>query len=212
MRDFESPQFNRSLAETVAWCSARSLGIEHVNRSAVAHRAALRQQANQLWEEARTNAKQGWLRLEPYETRQGLQARRLIERVTASFGPLEHILRNESLKPRILPEISSTEAVWLDAVSDVVAKRSEQICKHALPQVDNESAGRLLLYVPSDNLADGAADQSTNGLFDVNNVPPWDIWIGFSNHTLVSWVPPVLIDAAQMGIDVNPEECIRWAD
>jgi hypothetical protein len=24
---------------------------------------------------------------------------------------------------------------------------------------------------------------------------------------LVSWVPPALLDVAQMGIDVNPEEC-----
>jgi hypothetical protein len=25
-------------------------------------------------------------------------------------------------------------------------------------------------------------------------------------------VPPTLVDVAQMGIDVNPEACIRWAD
>jgi len=46
----------------------------------------------------------------------------------------------------------------------------------------------------------------------VNNVPPWDTWVAFSEKMLVSWVPPALIDVAQMGIDVNPEECIGWAE
>src|SRR5947208_1564281 len=64
---------------------------------------------------------------------------------------------------------------------------------------------------PSENLACGAAEASSNGFFDVNNVPPWDIWVDFSERTLVSWVPPGLLDVAQMGIYVNPEACIRWA-
>jgi len=66
-------------------------------------------------------------------------------------------------------------------------------------------------YTPSENLACGAAEASSNGFFDVNNVPPWDIWVDFSERTLVSWVPPGLLDVAQMGIYVNPEACIRWA-
>jgi hypothetical protein len=77
---------------------------------------------------------------------------------------------------------------------------------------DTNFGGRLLLYTPSENLACGAAEVSSNGFFDVNNVPPWDIWVGFSERTLVSWVPPALIEVAQMGIYVNPEECIRWAN
>ena len=67
----------------------------------------------------------------------------------------------------------------------------------------------LLLFVPSETLMDGAAQQSSNGFFDVNNVPPWHIWVDFADRTLVCWVPHVLVDAAQTGIDVNPEECIR---
>ena len=59
---------------------------------------------------------------------------------------------------------------------------------------------------------DGAAKYSSNGFFDVNNVPPWDIWVAFSEQTLVSWVPPMLLELAQKGIDANPEGCIRWAD
>ena len=71
--------------------------------------------------------------------------------------------------------------------------------------------GRILLFVPSETLFDGAAQQSSNGFFDVNNVPPWDTWVDFVDRAIVCWVPTVLVDAVQMGIDVNPEECIRWA-
>jgi len=211
MPDYESAQFRQSLAEAIAWCSARSLGIEHVDHTAVAHRKALQQQADRLWEEARTQAKQSWLHPEPYKTEQGRQAISLFEQVTASFGPLEHVLRSESLKPSVLPESSSKDAAWRNAVSEVAAKRSELIHQLALPQIENESNGRLLLYIPSENLADGAAQQSSNGFYDADNVPPWDLWVDFSDGTLVSWIPPVLIDAAQTGIDANPEECIRWA-
>lgn len=34
----------------------------------------------------------------------------------------------------------------------------------------------------------------------------------FQDHTLVCWVPLELVPFAQMGIDANPEECIRWAE
>jgi len=69
----------------------------------------------------------------------------------------------------------------------------------------NEAGGQLLLYNPNENLACGAAEHSSNEFFDVNNVPPWDIWVDFSEDTLTSWVPPALVDVAQTGIDVNPE-------
>lgn len=48
--------------------------------------------------------------------------------------------------------------------------------------------------------------------FDVDNVPPWDIWVGYTDGALLTWVPTALIEAAQMGIDANPEQCIHWAD
>jgi hypothetical protein len=76
----------------------------------------------------------------------------------------------------------------------------------------HESSGRLLVYCPAENLADGAAEYSSDGFFDLNNVPPSDIWAGFLEGALVSWVPPVLVDLAQSGIDANPEECICWAE
>ena len=71
--------------------------------------------------------------------------------------------------------------------------------------------GRILAYWPGENLADGAARSATAGFFDVNNVPPWDTWLAFVDGALYAWVPAELVDRVQQGIDVNPEECIRWA-
>jgi len=74
------------------------------------------------------------------------------------------------------------------------------------------NGGRLLIYIPEENLADGAAKYTSRGFFDDDNVPPWDIWVAFFGGTLLSWVPPHLIELAQCGIDANPESCIAWLE
>jgi hypothetical protein len=91
-------------------------------------------------------------------------------------------------------------------------------------RVLEENGGALVAYFPHQNLCDGAAVLSSDGFFDNNNVPPWDLWIdllpvpsellhGGHLHAslLVSWVPHHLVPLAQAGIDVNPEECILFA-
>jgi hypothetical protein len=80
--------------------------------------------------------------------------------------------------------------------------------------------GRLLVYFPDDELADGAAETESEGFFDGHNAPPWDTWVamvedaGRSNRNpyLVAWVPKEFTAHAQRGIDVNPEKCICWLD
>jgi hypothetical protein len=79
------------------------------------------------------------------------------------------------------------------------------------------TGGRLLGYAPDDHLADCAAESVTGGLFDCDNVPPWDTWVGYIYESercnyLVAWVPPEFQATASLGIEVNPEECIWWLD
>jgi len=84
---------------------------------------------------------------------------------------------------------------------------------------DDHEDGRLLLYFPDANLADGAAEAETDGFFDIHNVPPWDTWIGlfrdgssdpsFTDY-LVSWVPGDFVPLVERGIYVNPEHCTLW--
>jgi hypothetical protein len=83
--------------------------------------------------------------------------------------------------------------------------------------------GRLLVYFPDADLADGAAEAESRGFFDVHNAPPWDTWIALADDRLrvadvsyqqyvLAWVPPDLVACAAAGIDVNPEECIAWLE
>ena len=122
-------------------------------------------------------------------------------------------LRSLTTQPRVL------EYSYLDAVHNVVTLRRRP---KALVMKDPLEGGRLMVYFPGADLADGAAEQETKGFFDVNNAPPWDTWVGFFRDSsgsdtsyaqyLVAWIPQVFVSLAQSGIDVNPERCIEWLD
>lgn len=80
-------------------------------------------------------------------------------------------------------------------------------------------SGRLLCYFPDANLADGAAEVASGGFFDINNIPPWDTWVGLYRSDLrdvslrvylISYVPEMFLEHAARGIDANPESCIAW--
>jgi len=128
----------------------------------------------------------------------------------SSIALLEAQLRTPSLRPKILLGEARTATDRQELVRSVVVRRSELV--RGQDYVVDGSEGKLLLYAPEENLADGAAKYVSNGFFDVDNVPPWDTWMAFSHGILLSWVPPQLIGLAQNGIDVNPECCVRWLD
>lgn len=87
-----------------------------------------------------------------------------------------------------------------------------------MPPSGDLHGGRLLIYFPDLELADGAAELESRGFLDVNNAPPWDTWVAFIQHGqsnwshLISWVPREFVPLADAGIRVNPEECILWLD
>jgi hypothetical protein len=126
-------------------------------------------------------------------------------------------LLHEQLRTPDLLKEDEQEALsattFAEAFSLVTARRSERMKQFnvRLTSPSLPEDGRLLHYWPHENLACGAAEYSSNGFFDQNNVPPWDTWISFDGRVLVSWVPAILIPLAQDGIDANPEACIAWA-
>ena len=124
-------------------------------------------------------------------------------------------LRNPGNRPRTL------EPSYFDAVASVTAHRYPAAAAgKSRPRLVRN--GRLMVYHPDADLCDGAAEAETEGYFDVFNTPPWDTWVGFfqdgggrtddCTHYLVAWVPPVFVEVAARGIEVNPEQCIRWLD
>ncbi len=112
-----------------------------------------------------------------------------------------------------------------DLVRDLGQCRQHQLCCSNL-QVVYESpvvvAGRFMLYFPDENLADGCAQRASGGFFDEDNLPACDTWVSFfsedahprrsARRHLLCYVPAPLIEAANAGIDVNPEDCIIWLD
>jgi len=71
--------------------------------------------------------------------------------------------------------------------------------------------------LPDSNLFCGAAEDETEGFFDIDNVPPWDTWVAYftaskMNSCLISWIPPQFVELVSRGIYVNPEECIVWLE
>lgn len=178
----------------------------------IRQRHAIYAQAELHWKEAQEAVKRRWLPQKITDTKQWQHARALLTQIRDSLGPMERKLRSPELKPTFGLDEFGDDELWAKGVAEVIVRRSQLIAGTVVAENRNTNiGGRLLLYTPSENLACGAAEASSNGFFDVNNIPPWDIWLDFSEGTLVSWVPPSLLDVAQIGIYVNPEECIRWA-
>jgi hypothetical protein len=218
--------FKQRLNETISWCSSQELTSDPVEDARIVQRRAMSRRAAELMGSAYRifplyerstwiSRLMAWSRIRR-ATKIKIEADRLM--VAADPGsivpPLRQQLRSETLRPFALSFAHS--GVDHTAIVDQVAEARSQVLRQLARCWDSESSelqrGRLLLFAPDDNLADGAAEYGSLGFFDVDNVPPWDTWIVMFGKYLVSWVPPQLIRLVQEGLDVNPEQCILWAD
>jgi hypothetical protein len=137
-------------------------------------------------------------------------------------GNLEGCLRAAGLRP---PEASCGGVLVAAATVEEVAARRAAALRSAGRAAGATHGGRLLVFDPGQSLSDGAAAAETEGLFDDDNVPPWDTWLVFVEETprvagqwseldsyLVCWIPEELIELTERAIWVNPEECLHWAE
>ena len=127
-------------------------------------------------------------------------------------------LRTENIKPRQLHDGCD------HAVCEVGSSRHwliEPGTTNDQLNFPNLGGGKLLTYFPDADLCDGAAEVESDDFSDSFNCPPWDTWIAFFDDAtgndsysryLLAYVPSQLIALADAGIEVNPEECIRWLD
>jgi uncharacterized protein (TIGR02996 family) len=147
-------------------------------------------------------------------------------------------LRTLALKPAVLwgwERTASAPTVWRSlsaaegqtAVNALANRRAELLAGevgHAWASRGGLAGGRLLLFDPEGTLSDEAAEANSEGYFDANNIPAWDAWVWYAEEPaarqgdwtmwssyLVAWVPPRLVELADGGIRVNPEQCIEWA-
>ena len=204
------PLFEIRLSETIAWCAAKGLEPDPVESLKIQQRRRLGEQAAKLSHRA-------WASNGPWFGKSYLRQRanRLWKRARLSeiAAPLAHQLRSPCLRPApfVYPQSVEERAGIVETLAE---KRAEQLRlekSHLNESRTSLQGGRLLLLAPDETLCDGAAQYSSKGFFDVDNIPPWDTWVCFFRRYLVSWVPPELLELANVGIEVNPEECIFWA-
>ena len=98
----------------------------------------------------------------------------------------------------------------------------------------NLTGGRFAVFLLDWTHSDGAAEYETDGFFDVDNMPPYALWLYVENQYetqihetfpdgshlvspkkarhIISWIPPQYIFIAQKGMNVAIGECVFWLD
>ena len=218
--------FNQRLNETISWCLSQKIIGDPKEDESITHRRKMNRQGAKLITTAyrmlapyeRASWISRWLARETIRQAAEIRSEGKQLMTTANAGslvpPLTHQLRSESLRP-LAQSLARLGADRVGIVEQVIEARSQVLRrsgKHSGSAHIDLCGGRLLLYAAEDNLADGAAEYVSMGFFDVDNVPPWDTWIAVYGKYLVSWVPTQLFRFVQEGLDVNPEQCILWAD
>jgi hypothetical protein len=192
------------LTETSSWCSSQTFTATPEETLDIRNRRGMIVEAGKLYSEAYRCG-------EKYPD--GPHFRRgktLFEQADIqSLIFLHSQLRSPELLPESLSTTLSTEN-FSEAFATVVTNRHRHLKEANMRMVPPSAEGKLLYYWPHENLSCGAAEYSSNGFFDADNVPPWDTWVSFDGKTLLSWVPEILLPLAEAGIDANPEACISW--
>jgi hypothetical protein len=206
--------FRKSLGETIAWCSFQAVPEGVVDRGEMQRRRQMLQTSGQLIARAHQRVRRSWFRWNATATPEWNQAMKTARSVQALPMPGGTYLRNPGLNPSVALDEAQDEAQRQRIVEQVVKARAQVLNDSHSVIVRGETldlaGGRLLLYFPTENLADGAAEVASGGVLDVNNVPPWDTWVEYHSRTLISWIPPWLESWVEDGIKVNPEQCICW--
>lgn len=82
--------------------------------------------------------------------------------------------------------------------------------------------GRLLVCEMDMSIGGGEAEAASRGLLDLDDRPPWDLWLVAWGRThgsrpeeplvaLVAWIPPEWQALAQAGIEACPTRSLCWA-
>jgi hypothetical protein len=214
-------ELKASIAEAIAWCHGQHLTTHADETEDIKKRRMLVEQAHKLRMDVPLKRGNFWNRLfrgDYRKTSEWQLAMKLSRDADADSlkPPLASQLRTHALQPNSLIGENPNENERKQLVFSVVQKRAELLRSRGqgrLPDVgEHQGEGRMLIYVPDENVSDGASEAASSGFFDLYDAPPWDVWVAYSDHTLLAWVPPQLIGLAQIEIDVNAVECIRWLE
>lgn len=136
----------------------------------------------------------------------------------------ERRARTAALEPRIEDEPTLAE---LEAALHLLADRRDRLW--ARRSVDRSTrridapSGRLLVCEFDMSIGGGEAEVASRSLFDVDDRPPWDLWLLAWGRTrrsqpdepipcLLAWIPDEWVERAEAGIAANPTRALYWVD
>ena len=208
----------RRLAETIAWCSLQKLQNNPPESDEIKARRALGERArNHAYAAYQLEASSPfkWVTRGKVKRMREEAMQMYAEARLDKIAPLLEQLRTPAFKPTrdFTPNDSHMEqAALVETVCEVRARRLNELGACPEPEKLSLSGGKILRYCYEDNDASGAAKYDSKGFYDVEGAPPWDIWVCYHEKYVVCFVPRILCGLAQRGIEVDPVECIKWAD
>ena len=105
------------------------------------------------------------------------------------------------------------------AVDFISERRQAMLSRLALPipRADGNLAGGRLMRTDFNSDSCVIAIVESEGFFDAEDIPPWDGWFwhrrnGDCGGWVYCWVPPALVELADIGMSVMPVEPCVWVD
>jgi hypothetical protein len=108
-------------------------------------------------------------------------------------------------------EASNAKAQYVDVFFEKVESVTTRNCKNVSEKEANTvPTGTLLFFDPSATMYDCLAEEFSDGLFDSDDVPPPEFWLGKWNAKLVSFIPSELFARANAGVEHCPSGSLEW--
>jgi hypothetical protein len=139
----------------------------------------------------------------------------------SSTGSVAARLRTAELAPDLEDELALPA---LEEALEVLAVRRRSALA-ATPEGEwgEIEGGRLLVCELDMSLGSGEAEAASEGFFDVDDRPPWDLWLVCFGKTrpaqpeepiacLIAWVPDSLCARAEAGVRSSSSRCLHWVD
>jgi hypothetical protein len=208
----------RRLAETIAWCNLQKLISKPIESEEVKQRRALGERAaNHAFAAHQLESASvfKWINRKKVKTMKAEASQMLAQARLDEIRPLAPQLRTQELKSLQPFGSPQNESLRIEIVESVCERRADLLCRnncHPNSGDINLAGGKILCYAFDENDQSDASGYDSKGFFDFEFALPWDTWICWHTKYLISFVPRILCDLAQRGMEVDPMECVRWAD
>ena len=119
--------------------------------------------------------------------------------------------KRESLRQQeIFPQLLVGEHKSVDGV--IVQRRAELRIMGITP-TEKYLKGKYLVFSSYQSMSDCLPEENTEGFFDVNDCPPWGLWVGYKEpNYLICWVPEYLYELVEIGLSHSSCDPFWWLD